>query len=58
MNRFRAGCVCLPARIALFLLFSFVITIHAAAAETPGVSENSVLIGSCSALDGPAHVLG
>ena len=29
-----------------------------AAAETPGVTENSVLIGSCSALDGPARFLG
>ena len=58
MNRFRAGCVCLPARLAPLLLFSFVIAIYAAAAETPGVTENSILIGSCSALDGPAHVLG
>jgi branched-chain amino acid transport system substrate-binding protein len=58
MNRSRAGCVCLPARVAPLLLFSFVIAIYAAAAETPGVTENSILIGSCSALDGPAHVLG
>ncbi len=27
-------------------------------AETPGVTDNSILIGSCSALDGPAHFLG
>ncbi len=58
MNRFGAGSICLPARVALFLLFSFVFTISAAMAETPGVTENSILIGSCSALDGPAHVLG
>jgi len=29
-----------------------------ACAQTPGVTENSVLIGSCSALDGPARFLG
>ena len=27
-------------------------------AETPGVTDTSILIGSCSALDGPAHFLG
>ena len=27
-------------------------------AETPGVTDNSILIGSCSALDGSAHFLG
>ncbi len=27
-------------------------------AETPGVNDTSILIGSCSALDGPAHFLG
>jgi ABC-type branched-subunit amino acid transport system substrate-binding protein len=30
----------------------------AASAQTPGVTENSILIGSCSALDGPARFLG
>ncbi|HTS04919.1 MAG TPA: ABC transporter substrate-binding protein [Candidatus Eisenbacteria bacterium] len=29
-----------------------------ASAETPGVTDTSILIGSCSALDGPAHFLG
>ncbi len=58
MNRFGAGCVCFPARIALFLLFTVVISISAALAETPGVTDNGILIGSCSALDGPAHFLG
>ena len=52
------GRVCFPARVALFLLFTFVIAISAAPAQTPGVTENSILIGSCSALDGPAHFLG
>lgn len=58
MNRIGAGPVCFPARVALFLLFTVVITISAAHAETPGVTDNSILIGSCSALDGPAHFLG
>jgi branched-chain amino acid transport system substrate-binding protein len=31
---------------------------HAHAQKTPGVTENQVLIGSCSALDGPARFLG
>lgn len=58
MNRIGAGPVCFPAHVALFLLFTVVITISAAHAETPGVTDNSILIGSCSALDGPAHFLG
>jgi branched-chain amino acid transport system substrate-binding protein len=58
MNRFRAGSVGLPARVALCLLFTFLIAISSTSAETPGVTESSILIGSCSALDGPAHVLG
>lgn len=58
MNRFGAGLVYFRGRAALVLMFTVVIAISAAAAETPGVTENSILIGSCSALDGPAHVLG
>jgi branched-chain amino acid transport system substrate-binding protein len=58
MNRLRVGSVYLPARIALVLILTSTIAIPAAIAETPGVTDNSVLIGSCSALDGPAHVLG
>ena len=58
MNRYRAGCACFTARVALFLLFTFGAVISAALAQTPGVTENSILIGSCSALDGPARVLG
>jgi branched-chain amino acid transport system substrate-binding protein len=34
------------------------IVISSAWAETPGVTGNSILIGSCSALDGPARFLG
>jgi ABC-type branched-subunit amino acid transport system substrate-binding protein len=58
MNRFGTGSVFFPARVALCLLFTVVIAISAARAQTPGVTDNSILIGSCSALDGPAHFLG
>jgi len=49
-----------PVRAAAFLLFAVAIAIamSAAAAETPRVTDSSLLIGSCSALDGPAHVPG
>jgi branched-chain amino acid transport system substrate-binding protein len=36
----------------------FWISVAVSLAQTPGVSDNSILIGSCSALDGPAHFLG
>jgi branched-chain amino acid transport system substrate-binding protein len=58
MNRFGAGSVCFPARVALLLLFTVVFIGLSAAAETPGVTESSILIGSCSALDGPVSFLG
>jgi branched-chain amino acid transport system substrate-binding protein len=58
MNYFGTGSACRPARVALFLLFTVGIAISAAAAETPGVTDNSILIGSCSALDGPVSFLG
>jgi branched-chain amino acid transport system substrate-binding protein len=34
------------------------VTITSAPGQTPGVTDNSILIGSCSALDGPARFLG
>ncbi len=58
MNHQGTVAVCFPVRVTLFLLFTLAIAISAATAETPGVTENGILIGSCSALDGPAHVLG
>lgn len=58
MNHQGALTVCFRVRTGMFLLFALAIAISATAAETPGVTDNSVLIGSCSALDGPAHVLG
>jgi branched-chain amino acid transport system substrate-binding protein len=33
-------------------------TVLQAAAQTPGVTDDSIVIGSCSALDGPARFLG
>jgi ABC-type branched-subunit amino acid transport system substrate-binding protein len=42
----------------LSLLFPFSMGIGSALAQTPGVTDSSILIGSCSALDGPARVLG
>jgi len=58
MNGHGAGSVCLPLRTALFLLFIFFLAMPCALAQTPGVTDGSILIGSCSALDGPARVLG
>ena len=58
MCRFRTGAVATGVRIALLLLFLLTITISSAVAQTPGVTDNSILIGSCSALDGPTHFLG
>jgi branched-chain amino acid transport system substrate-binding protein len=58
MNRLGAVPVCLRFRAALFLLFTVVLAISAAPGQTPGVTENSISIGSCAALDGPARFLG
>jgi ABC-type branched-subunit amino acid transport system substrate-binding protein len=45
-------------RTLLFLVVILGIAVSSLPAETPGVTDNSILIGSCSALDGPAHFLG
>jgi ABC-type branched-subunit amino acid transport system substrate-binding protein len=45
-------------QIALLCALTMGIAVSSAPAETPGVNDNSILIGSCSALDGPAHFLG
>ena len=60
MNRLGAKTARFPLRAALFLLFTLALAFSSsfAPAQTPGVTDNSILIGSCSALDGPAHVLG
>jgi ABC-type branched-subunit amino acid transport system substrate-binding protein len=57
MNRHGAETARLS-RAALLFLTTFVLATLSAPAQTPGVTDSSVLIGSCSALDGPAHVLG
>ncbi|HTS35078.1 MAG TPA: ABC transporter substrate-binding protein [Candidatus Solibacter sp.] len=55
MNRQLGKTVCFR---CAFLVLLFTIGISSAPAQTPGVTDNSILIGSCSALDGPARVLG
>jgi branched-chain amino acid transport system substrate-binding protein len=45
-------------RAVLFCAFAFAFSISFASGQTPGVTDNSILIGSCSALDGPARFLG
>ncbi len=52
------GAVRFLARVILFLFFMLALGLLTAGAETPGITDNSVLIGSCSALDGPARFLG
>jgi ABC-type branched-subunit amino acid transport system substrate-binding protein len=42
----------------LYFAVLLVVAIPSAPGETPGVTDTSILIGSCSALDGPAHFLG
>jgi ABC-type branched-subunit amino acid transport system substrate-binding protein len=49
--------VCFSLR-AVLLFITFGIAVSSARAQTPGITDNSILIGSCSALDGPARFLG
>ena len=58
MNHHGAVAAYFRVRVAVFLLFTFGLAVFSASAETPGVTDNSILIGSCSALDGPARFLG
>src|SRR6201993_1269432 len=58
MNRLWARSVRRSLRIGVFALVSLAFATLSAIAEGPGVSDTSILIGSCSALDGPAHFLG
>ena len=53
MNRLGAVRIC-----CCSLVLIFTIGISLTWAQTPGVTDNSILIGSCSALDGPTRVLG
>lgn len=45
-------------RAVQFLIFALGIATLLASGQTPGVTDNSILVGSCSALDGPARFLG
>jgi len=58
MNRQRTDFASIWLRAVLSLFFVCGVASSYSPAETPGVTENSILIGSCSALDGPAHFLG
>ena len=58
MSRFGAGSVCRFLRATLCAFLTVALGASLALAVTPGISDNSILIGSCSALDGPAHFLG
>jgi branched-chain amino acid transport system substrate-binding protein len=45
--------------LAIALLFGFLLTASPVPAQnTPGVTDSDILIGSCSALEGPSHFLG
>jgi branched-chain amino acid transport system substrate-binding protein len=57
MNRLGAGTFWRLLRIFQCALLTTVAA-SLAFGQTPGVTDNIVLIGSCSALDGPAHFLG
>ena len=44
--------------LGLSLLFGCLFPVSIPAQNTPGVTDNEILIGSCSALEGPSHFLG
>ncbi len=44
--------------LGLSLLFGSLFPVSIPAQNTPGVTDNEILIGSCSALEGPSHFLG
>ena len=51
----RLGAICVRAAL---LALTVAILISSLPAQTPGITDNSILIGSCSALDGPTRFLG
>jgi branched-chain amino acid transport system substrate-binding protein len=57
MNRLGAKSLGALSRAVVFLLI-LAMLVGSAIAQTPGIADNSILIGSCSALDGPARFLG
>src|SRR5215469_16493772 len=44
--------------LCLFVVCFFIVPLPANGQAVPGVSEREILIGSCSALEGPSHFLG
>jgi len=58
MNRLGAGAVPTCWRVVLGALLATAFAVSFASGQTPGITDNSILLGSCSALDGPAHFLG
>jgi len=58
MTHYVAGAEWFCVRTTLLLVLIFGITASSALAQAPGVSDSSILVGSCSALDGPARFLG
>src|ERR1700730_9896387 len=51
-------CVRSRSRHIVFALFLFGNSLDAFAQSVPGVTDNTISIGSCSALEGPSHSLG
>jgi len=47
-----------PSHAFIVAGLSVLLTACVARSQTPGVSESEILIGSCSALEGPSHFLG
>jgi hypothetical protein len=47
-----------PSRVLVVAGLSVLLTACVARSQTPGVTESEILIGSCSALEGPSHFLG
>jgi branched-chain amino acid transport system substrate-binding protein len=45
-------------KLAILLALTALVSMASAQTQAPGISSNQILIGSCSALDGPARFLG
>src|SRR5499427_7959438 len=58
MNQFWGRPLLFSVRATLLTLLTITFGISSLAGQTPGITNNNILIGSCSALDGPAHFLG
>jgi len=53
-----AGSACFCLRVSILLSLILGITVASSTAQTTGITDSSILIGSCSALEGPARFLG